>query len=88
MPFIVCDRPVASESVECYILAGLPGNPTSPLEPQGSQYGVKFDVTNIPAGTYDVRVSACNKWACSLPSPLEFIRPENATEPINLRLVS
>lgn len=86
MPYLVCDQPVTSENVEYYTIAGLPGNPTSP-KIEGGAYGFKFDLKDVPPGKYSIRCSACNQWGCSLPSPLEFTRPENAITPSNLRLV-
>ena len=86
MPFIVCDRPAEAEQVKYYTMAGLPGNPVSPLS-DDQEFGVKYDVTALPPGTYELRCSACNDWACSLPSPLSFTVPEKASEPENLRLL-
>lgn len=86
MPFLVCDMPAASEMVSYYTIAGLPGNPTSPKLADGS-YGFSFDLKDIPPGTYSIRCSACNEWGCSLPSPLEFTKPQNALAPSGLRLV-
>jgi hypothetical protein len=86
MPFLVCDPPSLLEQVEYYTLAGLPGDPQSPYLEIG-QYGFKFDLGDVPPGTYSIRCSACNKWSCSLPSPLVFTRPENALAPAGFRLV-
>lgn len=86
MPFLVCDRPPATEQVKYYTMAGLPGNPQAPIEPDGSEYGVKYDITSLPPGTYELQCSACNDWACSLPSPLSFTVPEKASVPVDLRL--
>jgi hypothetical protein len=78
--------PLATEQVEYYTIAGLPGNPQSPKLETG-EYGFKFDLQDVPSGTYSVQCSACNQWACSLPSPLVFTRPENALAPANFRLL-
>jgi hypothetical protein len=86
MPYIVCDPPAASEQVKYYTMAGLPGNPRGELDPTG-EYGVKYDVTNLAPGSYELQCSACNDWTCSLPSPLLFTVPEKASVPVDLRLV-
>ncbi len=85
MPFIVCDKPAASEQVKYYTMAGLPGNPQAPLS-SNPLYGVEYDIASLPPGTYELQCSACNDWACSLPSPLSFTVPEKASVPGNLRL--
>jgi len=86
MPYIVCDPPAASEQIKYYTMVGLPGNPRGTLDPTG-QYGVRHDITSLPPGKYELMCSACNDWACSLPSPLSFTVPEKAFVPANLRLV-
>ena len=85
MPKLVCDRPADSEQVEYYTLVGLPGNPRSPLS-SNLKYGVEYDLKDISPGTYNLRVSACNAWKCSLPSPLEFTIPKPPSLPVKLRI--
>jgi hypothetical protein len=85
MPRLVCDMPPAVEQVKYYTIAGLPGNPTAPKLETGD-YGFEYDLTSVPPGVYSIRCSACTDWACSLPSPLDFTVPENASAPLNLRL--
>jgi hypothetical protein len=86
MPFLVSDPPVPSDNVSYYTIVGLPGNPTAPVDPTG-QYGVKYDVTDVPPGTYSLMVSACNAWECSLPAPFDFTRPNAPTSPVGLRIL-
>ena len=85
MPFIVCDKPRPEENVKYYTMAGLPGNPQAEAY-AGPEYGVRHDVTSLPPGVYTLQCSACNDWACSIPSPLSFTVPEKASVPLNLRL--
>jgi hypothetical protein len=85
MPKLVCDMPPDAEQVKYYTIAGLPGNPTTPKLATGP-YGFEYDLASLLPGTYSIRCSACNDWACSLPSPLDFTVPEKATAPLNLRL--
>lgn len=85
MPFIVCNKPDASEQVKYYTMAGLPGNPRAEAY-TGPEYGVKYDIADLPTGTYELQCSACNDWQCSLPAPLSFTVPEKASVPSNLRL--
>lgn len=85
MPYLVCDMPPASEGVEYYTIVGIPGNPQSPKLTTGA-YGFKFDLKDVPPGTYSVQCSACNQWACSLPSPLSFTRPVSALSPKGLAI--
>ena len=47
MPFIVCDRPDPEQMVEYYTIAGLPGDPESPLS-ASIEYGVKYDISDVP----------------------------------------
>lgn len=85
MPYLVCDMPPAAEQVEYYTIAGLPGNPTSPKLDTG-EFGFKFDLKDVPPGTYTIQCSACNQWSCSLPSPLEFTVLAKPLAPSRLRL--
>jgi len=83
MPYLICERPPESEGVKYYTIAGLPGNPQSPLS-MDTNFGVHYDLKDIAPGTYNIRVSACNDWQCSLPSPLDFTVPEPPSVPIGL----
>lgn len=87
MAKLICDRPPENEQIKYYTIAGLPGDPTSPLS-ENPEYGVEFDLTDIPSGSYSIRVAACNDWQCSLPSPLDFTVPERASVPVNLHIIS
>jgi hypothetical protein len=86
MPFLVSDAPSPSDNVAYYTIVGLPGNPQAPPDPTG-EYGVKYDVTDVPAGTYSLMVSACNAWECSLPAPFDFTRPNAPGSVVGLRLL-
>ena len=87
MPTLVCDPPAPSEAVRYYTMAGLPNNPEAPISINPA-FGVEYDISDLPAGAYSVKVSACNDWACSLPSPLDFTVPEKASIPVGLRILS
>jgi len=85
MPYFVCDKPGASETVEYYTLVGLPGNPQAPLDPTG-EYGFKYDLSDLPMGQYSLMVSACNTWTCSLAVPFNFTVPGKPSTPTSLRI--
>ena len=86
MPFLVCDRPPAGEGVEYYTIAGLPGDPEVQLSDL-PEYGLKYNLSDLPPGTYNVRMSACNQWVCSLPAPLEFTVLETPSTPLGLNIL-
>lgn len=86
MPYLVCDPPLPEEQVEYYTIVGLPDNPQAPLSDDPA-YGVKYDITDVPPGTYTLQVSACNKWSCSLPAPFDFIVPEPPSVPVGLSIL-
>lgn len=83
MPHLVCARPSDEEQVEHYTIAGLPGDPVVPVS-DDPEYGLNYDISDLPEGTYSIRVSACNKWQCSLPAPLEFTVPGTPSQPTGL----
>lgn len=85
MPFLVCDPPAASEAVEYYTIAGLPGDPRVNKSTDPA-FGMKHDISSLAPGAYSIRVSACNAWECSLPSPFAFTRPGKPSLPIGLRI--
>lgn len=85
MPKLVCDRPNPAENISYYTIAGLPGNPTTPLSDNGS-FGIEYDISDLPPGEYTVRVSACNEWQCSLPAPLDFTALPVPSLPTGLRI--
>ena len=87
MPTLICDRPPALEQVKYYTIAGLPGDPTSPLS-DNPDYGVEHDLGEIEPGSYSIRVSACNDWKCSLPTPFDFTVPDTPSQPLNLDITS
>lgn len=83
MPKLVCDPPPEGDSVEYYTLAGLPGDPTIqltdalvPATGEMLAHCLLYDLSTLEPGAYQVRVSACNQWTCSLPAPLGFTVPE------------
>lgn len=85
-PFLVSDPPTDGVT-DYYVITGLPGGENSPKDPT-NQYGVKFDLAGLPAGTYPITVVACNElWGvCSTPVPFEFTKPSASTIPAGLRL--
>ena len=86
MPYLVCDPPAPADQVQYYTIVGLPGNPQAQIDPTG-QYGFKYDLSSVPAGTYSLMVSACNQWECSLAAPFDFIRPSQPAVPTGLRVL-
>lgn len=82
---LVCDKPAPSEKVDHYIIAGLPGNPSVPLSAK-PEFGFEFDLKDTPAGSYQVRVSACNTQQCSLPAALDFLLLPVPASPTGLRV--
>jgi len=85
MPHLTCDRPRPEENVKYYTIVGLPGNPQSNLS-DDERYGVYYDLEGLAPGTYSIKVSACNDWQCSLPSPLVFTVPEPPSQPNGLSI--
>ena len=83
MPKLVCDKPLDTEKVSYYTLAGLPGDPKVDYI-QTSSYGLSYELNWLPPGNYKVQASACNAWNCSLPAPLEFTVPVQPSTPISL----
>jgi hypothetical protein len=83
MPKLVCDTPDASQNVDYYTLAGLPGDPRVDKDPIGA-FGFQYELSGLAAGTYSMRVSACNSWSCSLPAPLDFTVPDPPSKPAGL----
>jgi hypothetical protein len=85
MPKLVCDVPDPNQNVEYYTLAGLPNDPRVEKDPVGA-YGFQYELAGLPPGPYSMRVSACNTWSCSLPSPLDFTVPESPLPPTGLNI--
>lgn len=83
--YLVCDPPAPSENVQYYTLVGLPGNPQTPIDPTG-EFGFRYDLSYLDPGTYNLMVSACNDWSCSIAAPFDFVRPDHPSSPLNLRL--
>ena len=85
-PFLVSDPPT-DNMTDYYVITGLPGGENSPKDPT-NQYGLKFDLAGLPAGTYPISVVACNTlWGvCSTAVPFEFTKPSTLTIPAVLRL--
>jgi hypothetical protein len=86
MAKLVCDKAAAAEQVTYYTIAGLPGNPQAPLS-TNPLYGFEFDLKDVPAGSYSVRVSACNAQQCSLPAALDFLLLPVPAKPVGLKVL-
>jgi len=87
MPKLVCDKPPEGQDIDYYTIAGLPGDPKVPPSDH-PEYGVEIDVSDLPPGTYSVRLSACqDTWGCSLPTPLDFTVPEKPSPPTGLAII-
>jgi hypothetical protein len=86
---LVCDK---QTGVDYYVINGLPASYTgaSNITPSTNPlYGILFDISTIPAGTYNVTAQACsNLWGCSANSvPLVFTRPVALVTPGGLGLI-
>lgn len=79
-PFIVCDT---QEGVIGYTLTGLTEQ-TVAAQTDGS---LKYDLANVPAGSYSVQVAACNVWGCGEAAPYPFVKSLPA-RPAGVRLVA
>ena len=84
--YLVCDTPPESENVQYYTLVGLPGNPQAPRDPSG-EYGFKYELSYLKPGVYNLMVSACNDWSCSISVPFDFSVPGTPSSPLNLRIL-
>jgi hypothetical protein len=86
---LVCDK---QTGVDYYVVNGLPASYTgaSNITPSTNPlYGFLFDISTIPAGTYNLTAQACsNLWGCSANSvPLAFTRPAVLVTPGGLGLI-
>lgn len=90
---LVCDPPPDGENVEYYVIVGLPGDPHvyRLINDEGTdyskEYGFKCDLSDVPAGSYDVMVSACNAHLCSLAAPFTVELLGKPSAPTGLRLL-
>ena len=80
-PFIVCDP---QEGVVGYTLTGLT-DLTVAAQVDGS---LKYDLANLPNGTYTVSVAACNIWGCGDPAVPFVIAKQVPARPVGVRLVA
>lgn len=81
-PFLVCDP---QAGVVGYEISGLVGEPVSFVaQADGS---LKYDLSPIPSGTYNVTVAACNMWGCSSTAPFVFTK-QLPSAPAGVRLLA
>lgn len=75
-PFLVCDDPNPADEVMEYILKFNSGEEISTPAP------LRYDLTNLPDGSYTVTGRAKNLWGVSEPASLDFIkgRPSALTD--------
>lgn len=91
-PFLVCDY---QAGVSFYQVDGLPPgmNGTQSIPAHNATYGFKYDIGNLPPGTYTLKARACRSdplWggACSADSnPLSFTRPAVPSGVVSIRLI-
>jgi hypothetical protein len=86
MPKLACDQPSPDQIVDYYTIAGIPGDPRVDRLRTGP-HGFEYELKDLPSGAYSIQCSACNKWTCSLPAPLEFTVPEQPTTPTGLSIL-
>lgn len=67
-PFLVCNDPDPAEEVTGYILKFNRGEEIKTSIP------LKYDLTNLPDGSYTVTARAENMWGVSEPASLDFIK--------------
>lgn len=79
-PFLICDP---QTGVVGYTLAGL----TEVSVAAQTDGSLKYDLTALGNGTYNVQVAACNVWGCSVASPFAFVK-QSPTAPAGVRLLA
>lgn len=79
-PYLICDP---QTGVVGYTLAGITTESIA-AQTDGS---LKYDLSSIAAGTYNVQVSACNVWGCSVAVPFVFTKAL-PTAPAGVRLLA
>lgn len=67
-PFLICDDPDPAEEVTGYILKFNSGEDIVVSCP------LRYDLTNLPDGSYTVTARAENLWGVSEPASLDFIK--------------
>lgn len=80
-PFLVCDP---QAGVVSYEITGLATPVNFVAQPDGS---LKYDLSGVASGTYNLTVAACNVWGCSSTVPFVFTKVI-PTAPASLRLTA
>jgi len=80
-PFLVCDP---QAGVVGYEITGLATPVNFVAQPDGS---LKYDLSGVASGTYNLTVAACNVWGCSSTAPFVFTKVI-PTAPASLRLTA
>ena len=80
-PFLVCDP---QAGVVGYEITGLAAPVSFVAQPDGS---LKYDLSGIASGTYNLTVAACNVWGCSSTAPFAFTKVI-PTAPVGLKLTA
>ncbi len=80
-PFLVCDP---QAGVVGYEITGLATPVNFVAQPDGS---LKYDLSGIASGTYNLTVAACNVWGCSSTAPFVFTKVL-PTAPVGLKLTA
>lgn len=80
-PFLVCDP---QSGVVGYEITGLATPVNFVAQPDGS---LKYDLSGVASGTYNLTVAACNMWGCSSTVPFVFTKVI-PTAPASLRLTA
>jgi len=80
-PFLVCDP---QSGVVGYEITGLATPVNFVAQPDGS---LKYDLSGVASGTYNLTVAACNMWGCSSTVPFVFNKAIPAA-PAGLRIAA
>lgn len=94
---LVCDAPSQSENVEYYTIVSVDGQFEAVQVPRliepstnepSNEYGFVWDFSHLAPGGYNIMVSACNQYECSIDVPFELTRPAVPSPPAGLRVLS
>lgn len=80
-PFLRCNP---QEGVQGYEVKGIPNVPE--LLAARVDGSLEYDLANLPIGTYDVTVKACNVWDCGEAEVMPPFTKTVPTKPVNLRI--
>jgi hypothetical protein len=88
MARLVCNEPGVLETVEHYVITGLPGSPITVNPDPDPAVGFSYNLTGLAPGAYTVKANACNLWGCSIDSvPFVFTALAAPSQPVGLRIL-